>query len=101
MLDGQNDYQYRSFGVPGLGIKRGLDEDLVVAPYASMLALSRAPREVSKNLERLEAMDALGTHGLFEAIDFHSTGTTRRRQARAMRSRRLRWFARTWRTTRR
>jgi len=28
-------YQYSSFGVPGLGLKRGLSEDLVIAPYAT------------------------------------------------------------------
>ena len=39
-------YQYRAFGVPGLGFKRNLAEDLVIAPYASLLALSHNPQAV-------------------------------------------------------
>ena len=48
-------YQYRAFGVPGLGLKRGLAEDLVIAPYAALMALMVAPREACENLERLSA----------------------------------------------
>jgi cyclic beta-1,2-glucan synthetase len=68
-LDAQQTYQYQSFGVPGLGLKRGLEDDLVVAPYASMLAASVRPRAVVDNMKRLEAMGMLGTYGLFEALD--------------------------------
>jgi len=68
-LDAQQTYQYRSFGVPGLGFKRGLEEDLVVAPYASVLALSIRPRAVIENLARLEAMGMSGVYGMFEAVD--------------------------------
>lgn len=64
------DYNYRSFGVPGLGLKRGLSEDLVVAPYATMLALSIAPAEAASNLRRLAAEGALGRHGFYDAIDY-------------------------------
>ncbi|MDP9002180.1 MAG: cellobiose phosphorylase, partial [Myxococcota bacterium] len=70
--DSQQTYQYRSFGVPGLGFKRDLEDDLVVAPYASLLALSIRPRAVANNVARLESMGMLGTFGLFEAIDFQS-----------------------------
>ena len=48
-------YQYRAFGVPGLGFKRGLADDLVVAPYASALALMVVPREACQNLQKLAA----------------------------------------------
>jgi cyclic beta-1,2-glucan synthetase len=51
-------YQYRAFGVPGLGLKRGLADDLVVAPYASMMALMVAPEQACENLQRLAAMGA-------------------------------------------
>jgi cyclic beta-1,2-glucan synthetase len=68
-VDANQTYQYRSFGVPGLGFKRGLEDDLVVAPYASMLAVSVRPRAALENLTRLEAMGMLGTYGLFEAVD--------------------------------
>jgi cyclic beta-1,2-glucan synthetase len=63
-------YQYRAFGVPGLGLKRGLAEDLVVAPYASVLALMVAPEEACANLERLSAEGLLGKLGFYEAVDY-------------------------------
>ncbi len=68
-LDAHHTYQYRSFGVPGLGFKRGLEDDLVVAPYASVLAVSIRPRTVLDNVAKLEAMGMLGAYGLFEALD--------------------------------
>ena len=69
--DVQHIYQYRAFGVPGLGLKRGLADDLVVAPYATMLALPFAPREACDNLERLATTEnAMGIFGMYEAIDF-------------------------------
>ena len=63
-------YQYRAFGVPGLGLKRGLAEDLVVAPYASALALMVAPEEACANLQRLAGDGLAGRFGLYEAIDY-------------------------------
>ncbi len=63
-------YQYRAFGVPGLGLKRGLAEDLVVAPYASILAAPIAPVDVVRNLERLSREGAAGRYGFVEAIDY-------------------------------
>ncbi len=64
------DYQYQAFGVPGLGLKRGLDKDLVVAPYATALAVMMRPREALENFRRLTAEGALGPHGFYEAVDF-------------------------------
>ena len=69
-FDGDQNYQYRTFGVPDLGFKRNLDEDLVVAPYASLLALSLRPRQVMENIARLDELQMLGTHGFYESIDF-------------------------------
>ncbi|MBS0383446.1 MAG: cyclic beta 1-2 glucan synthetase, partial [Proteobacteria bacterium] len=63
-------YQYRAFGVPGLGLKRGLGEDLVIAPYASVMALLVDPAAACNNLERLAGLGALNRYGFFEAIDF-------------------------------
>jgi cellobiose phosphorylase len=63
-------YQYRAFGVPGLGLKRGLAADLVVAPYASVLALMVAPEASCLNLQRLAAAGAEGRFGFHEAIDY-------------------------------
>ena len=69
-MDTDLNYQYQSFGVPGLGIKRGLANDLVIAPYSTMLAVMICPRHVVKNLRRLAAENAEGTHGFYEALDF-------------------------------
>ena len=69
-FDANQVYQYRAFGVPGMGYKRGLAEDLVIAPYASVLALPFASRAVIKNLKRFKRMDMFGLYGLYEAVDF-------------------------------
>ena len=69
-LDSSRTYQYKAFGVPALGLKRDLAQDLVVAPYASMLALSLAPRETVANLQRMAGMGLLADFGFYEAMDF-------------------------------
>ncbi len=69
-IDVHLNYQYRAFGVPGLGLKRGLAEDLVIAPYASALALMVAPEEACLNLERLAAEGVETRYGFYEAIDY-------------------------------
>lgn len=63
-------YQYRAFGVPGLGFKRGLVDDLVIAPYASVMALMVAPQTACENLQRLEQLGFSGRYGFYEAIDY-------------------------------
>jgi cyclic beta-1,2-glucan synthetase len=63
-------YQYTNFGVPGLGLKRGLGQNTVVAPYATILAAQFMPREAVENLERLNAIGALGRYGYHDAVDF-------------------------------
>ena len=55
LLDTNLNYQYRAFGVPGIGFKRGLGEDLVIAPYATIMALMVAPEQAYDNLMTLEA----------------------------------------------
>jgi cellobiose phosphorylase len=69
-VDAHLNYQYHAFGVPGLGLTRGLAEDLVVAPYASALALIVAPEAACANLQRLAAAGLEGQFGFYEAIDF-------------------------------
>uniref|UniRef100_C6E6U8 Glycosyltransferase 36 n=1 Tax=Geobacter sp. (strain M21) TaxID=443144 RepID=C6E6U8_GEOSM len=69
-LDLEKTYQYKAFGVPALGLKRSLEEKLVVAPYASMLAVNLAPEQTVQNLKRLSELGLLGDYGYFEAIDF-------------------------------
>jgi cellobiose phosphorylase len=69
-LDIGHSYQYRAFGVPGLGFKRGLGDDLVIAPYASALALTVAPRKACRNLQTLAENGFLGAYGFYEAVDY-------------------------------
>ena len=63
-------YQYRAFGVPGLGFKRGLADDLVIAPYATALALIIMPNEACNNLQTLADSGFVGQYGFYEAIDY-------------------------------
>ncbi|MDP3069667.1 MAG: glucoamylase family protein [Opitutaceae bacterium] len=63
-------YQYRAFGVPGLGLKRGLADDLVIAPYATALALMVSPQAACENLQRLAADGVDGAYGFYEAVDY-------------------------------
>src|SRR5213075_3294629 len=60
VTDHLGNYQYKAFGVPELGLKRGLSEDLVVAPYATALATMVAPAEAAENLRRLTKEGAEG-----------------------------------------
>lgn len=71
-IDFRRTYQYRSFGVPGLGFKRSLEEDLVVSPYSSALALTVNPVEAIHNLKELTqgSHDLLNSYGYYESIDF-------------------------------
>lgn len=68
-FDYQMNYQYRAFGVPGLGFQRGLENDLVLAPYAAIMALPIEPARALESLKRMEGMGARGRYGFYEAID--------------------------------
>jgi cellobiose phosphorylase len=70
LVDRQGHYQYKAFGVPGLGLKRGLADDLVVAPYATALAALTDPVLAAANFKRLQSMGMEGRYGLYEALDF-------------------------------
>jgi cellobiose phosphorylase len=69
--DREGNYQYRAFGVPGLGLKRGLVDDLVVAPYATALASLVTPAAAAENFERLSSVGAEGRFGYYESIDYN------------------------------
>jgi cellobiose phosphorylase len=86
MVDAARNYQYRAFGVPGLGLKRGLTADLVVAPYASALALMVAPEEACLNLQRLAAEGLEGNYGFYEAIDYTPSRLPRGQSSAVVRS---------------
>ena len=66
-------YQYSNFGVPGLGLKRGLGENRVIAPYATGLATMVDPSAAVTNFKRLATMGARGRYGFYEAVDFTPT----------------------------
>src|SRR5256886_9463087 len=68
--DLQLNYQYGPFGVPGLGLKRGLIEDLVVSPYSTILASNVKPAPAIENLRTLEREGALSRYGFYEALDY-------------------------------
>ncbi len=70
MLSVDSHYQYSAFGVPGLGLKRGLEDDYVISPYATALALMVAPEKACKNLEKLKQNGFEGKHGFYEAVDY-------------------------------
>ncbi|HVT79058.1 MAG TPA: glucoamylase family protein, partial [Phycisphaerae bacterium] len=68
--DAALNYQYRAFGVPGLGYKRGLADDLVIAPYATVMSLMVAPEEAAANMVAMEGMGFTGRYGFYEAVDY-------------------------------
>jgi cyclic beta-1,2-glucan synthetase len=70
LVDHLGNYQYKAFGVPGLGMKRGLADELVVAPYATALAALVHPTAAAANLRRLAREGLLGEYGFYEAVDY-------------------------------
>ena len=74
-VDRYGNYQYKAFGVPGLGLKRGLGDELVIAPYATALAVLIDPARSARNLRRLADAGLFGDYGFFEAIDYTDRGS--------------------------
>ncbi len=74
LTDRLGNYQYKEFGVPGLGLRRGLADELVVAPYATALAALLEPAEAARNLRRLTELGAEGPLGYYDAIDYTTRG---------------------------
>ncbi len=72
-FDFQMNYQYQAFGVPGLGFKRGLEQDLVIAPYATIMGLPYTQKSGLLTLEKLETLGARGEFGYYEALDYTRT----------------------------
>ena len=70
LTDRHGNYQYKAFGVPGLGLKRGLADELVVAPYATALAAMVEPQLAARNLRRLSGEGRAGAYGCYDAIDY-------------------------------
>jgi cyclic beta-1,2-glucan synthetase len=74
LVDRHGNYQYKAFGVPGLGLKRGLGDEVVVAPYASALAVTIDPAASIANLRRLASAGLAGEYGFFESVDYTRRG---------------------------
>ena len=68
--DLHSNYQYKAFGIPWLGLKRGLADEIVISSYASALAITDMPKEVIKNLKELEKLGMYNKYGFYESIDF-------------------------------
>ena len=68
--DLHSNYQYKAFGIPWLGLKRGLADEIVIASYASVLAITDKPKEVVKNLKELEKYGMYNKYGFYESLDF-------------------------------
>ncbi|MBG9990336.1 GH36-type glycosyl hydrolase domain-containing protein [Pseudoalteromonas sp. NZS37] len=85
-VDASLNFQYHAFGVPGLGLKRGLSEDLVIAPYASALALMVNPQAACENLQLLADSGLEGHYGLYEAIDYTPARLSRDQKSAVIRS---------------
>ena len=77
-FDVNQNYQYQAFGVPDLGYKRDLPDDLVITPYASLIGLSLQPQAVLENMAHLEQLNMLGRFGFYEALDYTKTRPARR-----------------------
>lgn len=70
LYDLEYNYQYKAFGIPWLGLKRGLKEDLVIAPYASIIMLPKSPKVVVKNMHKLIEAGGYGEYGYYDSIDY-------------------------------
>ena len=68
--DLNSNYQYKAFGIPWLGLKRGLEDELVISPYSTFLGLNFAKEEAIKNLKRIDKENGTGEYGFYEAIDY-------------------------------
>lgn len=70
LKDLHSNYQYKAFGIPWLGLKRGLADDMVVSSYGSVLAITEMPQEVVENLKKLEQQNMYNKYGFYESIDY-------------------------------
>ena len=86
LTDAHFNYQYRAFGVPGLGFKRGLVDDLVIAPYATAMALMVAPDKACANLQLMAEQGFSGIYGFYEAIDYTRSRVVREQPYAIVRS---------------
>lgn len=70
LKDLNSNYQYKAFGIPWLGLKRGLGDEMVVSSYGSILAITDYPKAVIENLKILENQGMYNKYGFYESIDY-------------------------------
>lgn len=70
VMDLSMTYQYRAFGIQSLGLKSGLADDIVIAPYATALAAMVSPDLAAENLARLARDGVEGPFGFYESVDY-------------------------------
>lgn len=85
-VDANLNYQYHAFGVPGLGFKRGLGEDLVISPYSSVMSLMVSPSDACSNLATLKEEGFEGRYGFYEAVDYTPSRLIRKQDKVIVRS---------------
>ncbi len=68
--DDMLNYQYKAFGIPWLGLKRGLNNYLIISPYSSLLMIEYDPEKVYKNIVQLKKLGMYSTYGFYESIDY-------------------------------
>ena len=86
LKDLQSNYQYKAFGIPWLGLKRGLADEMVVSSYGSILAITDIPKEVIKNLKRLEQYGMYNKYGFYESLDFTPERVRKGKQAEVVKT---------------
>ncbi|MBW6410680.1 GH36-type glycosyl hydrolase domain-containing protein [Clostridium weizhouense] len=69
-FDVNENYQYKAFGIPGIGLKRGLEDEIVISPYSTLMTLSFTKKSGIKNLKKLEKIGCIGRYGFIEAVDY-------------------------------
>ena len=68
--DFKGNYQYKTFGLPWLGLKRDLDDEIVISPYSTAMALTFYPKEAIDNLILIDKNLGTGKYGFYESIDY-------------------------------
>ena len=86
LKDLQSNYQYKAFGIPWLGLKRGLADEMVVSSYGSILAITDIPKEVVKNLKVLEQYGMYNKYGFYESLDFTPERVRKGKQAEVVKT---------------
>ena len=77
LFDLNYNYQYKAFGIPWLGVKRGLKDEIVVAPYGSIMAISKDTEDVIKNMQEFERLGAYQKYGFYESVDYTPNRTNK------------------------